>query len=232
MKKVNTSLSVLAAVALFSTLLLGGCGNQKASTATSPSSSQKTVQTSSSSSNSSNKKALKKTQASSSTKQEESSVATESSDMVAANSASVPETTVQTEQATTPDQGQGAVATQEDASQAALSSSVDTASLAQADFSSIAGTWQDEQGNVMTIGTDGKLADGRFLYTNTVNGEIYMASLGTKEGASSGFFIIPAGASFPAAMDPDGVVAVDNNHDRIMVGQDLNALYHPFYRVN
>lgn len=228
MKKVNKPLSALVAVALFSTLLLGGCGNQKASTATSPSTSQKTVQTSSSSSA---KKAVKKTQASSSTEQDESSVATEASDMASASSASVPETTVQTEQATIPDQGQGAVDTQEDASQANVSSSVNTASLAQADFSSIAGTWQDDQGNVMTIGADGKLSDGRFLYTNTVNGEIYMARLGTQEGFSSGVFIVPAGASFPAAMDPAGDVAVDNSHDRIMVGQDVNALYHPFYRV-
>lgn len=229
MKQVNKPLSALVAVALFSTLLLGGCGNQKASTATSPSTSQKTVQTSSSSSA---KKAVKKTQASSSTVQEESSVATEASDMVSASSASVPETTVQTEQqATTPDQGQGEVATQEDASQANVSSSVNIDSLTQADFSSIAGTWQDDQGNVMTIGADGTLSDGRFLYTNTVNGEIYMASLVTKEGASSGVFIIPAGASFPATMDAAGYVAVDNSHDRIMVGQDVNALYHPFYRV-
>ena len=109
MKTTTYRFTALASIALASALLLGACGNQKASTVQTSSSSSKTVQSSSSSS----KKAVKKTKASSSSSNaQDNSVASSSSETSPASSASAPAASSQTAQTTTPQQGQATASNQ------------------------------------------------------------------------------------------------------------------------
>ena len=109
MKTTTYRFTALASIALASALLLGACGNQKASTVQTSSSSSKTVQSSSSSS----KKAVKKTKASSSSSNaQDNSVASSSSETSPASSASAPADSSQTAQTPTPQQGQATASNQ------------------------------------------------------------------------------------------------------------------------
>ena len=109
MKTTTYRFTALASIALASALLLGACGNQKASTVQTSSSSSKTVQSSSSSS----KKAVKKTKASSSSSNaQDNSVASSSSETSPASSASAPAASSQTALTTTPHQGQATASNQ------------------------------------------------------------------------------------------------------------------------
>ena len=109
MKTTTYRFTALASIALASALLLGVCGNQKASTVQTSFSSSKTVQSSSSSS----KKAVKKTKASSSSSNaQDNSVASSSSETSPASSTSAPAASSQTAQTTTPKQGQATASNQ------------------------------------------------------------------------------------------------------------------------
>ena len=101
--------------------------------------------------------------------------------------------------------------------------------LANGDFSSIVGTWNNDLGESITVGSDGKVTNNTSgnIYSvsmNTVDSNVYFGSLsGTNQTDSSSFLVIPAGTEDPH-------IGGTAQADRIVVGQDINGDYHPFYR--
>ena len=217
MKTTTYRFTALAAIALASALLLGACGSQKASTVQTSSSSSKTVQSSSSSSS---KKAVKKTKASSSSSQEESSIASASSEKSPASSASTPAASSQTAQATTPKQGQATASNQAESSRTSESSTNDVSQLA--------GTWSNDSSTI-TINPDGTTSDNSIIERRSDSSY----SLRYNQFGGAGVFYAPAGQEFPEAIAPKEYTAgTDISKERLVIGQSVDAMAHPYYRVN
>ena len=153
MKKSTKRYTTLTVLALTSAFFLGACGNQKeASTTTS---SSKVTQTTKSSASSAKAKADKKTQASS----------TEGSTQANAGSASVQDTAGNATEAD--QQGTAPATAAEDTSsqqavasdnQAAATSAVDPTAMLAGDFTSAAGTYQNDLGDTITVSPDGSVS--------------------------------------------------------------------------
>ena len=113
-------------------------------------------------------------------------------------------------------------------------SGMDVNALANGDFSSIAGTWQDDLGNQLVFDANGLVShtyrgNESSDYTLT-NSQVYEDKFGAFLTHKSGNQV----ASFTAI--PKGARLYDtgseNPKERILVGQDLTyASQHPYYRV-
>ena len=117
---------------------------------------------------------------------------------------------------------------------APTTSGMDVNALANGDFSSIAGTWQDDLGNQLVFDSNGLLShtyrgNESSDYT-LVDGQIfeskYTAILANKAGHHiASFTAIPKGARLYDTGN-------ENPKERILVGQDFTyASQHPYYRV-
>ena len=113
-------------------------------------------------------------------------------------------------------------------------SGMDVHALANGDFSSIAGTWQDDLGNQLVFDTNGLLSHtyrgNESSDFTLVDGQIfegkYAAILANKAGHNiASFTAIPKGARLYDTGN-------ENPKERILVGQDFTyASQHPYYRV-
>lgn len=113
-------------------------------------------------------------------------------------------------------------------------SGIDVNALANGDFSSIAGTWQDDLGNQLVFDANGLVShtyrgNESSDYTLT-NSQVYEDKFGAFLTHKSGNEV----ASFTAI--PKGARLYDtgseNPKERILVGQDFTyASQHPYYRV-
>lgn len=111
--------------------------------------------------------------------------------------------------------------------------SMNVTAIAQGDFSTIAGTWVDDEGRVLTIEADGLARfAGRtrpaYITDPRLEPEGYVVAAhvrGTSiENSSSEVFIaVPAGT-------PDHYFARVEDKDRLIIGLGEEANYHPFYR--
>lgn len=215
MKKTTHRFTALATVALASALLLGACGSQKASTAKTSYSSSKTVQSTSSSSN----KAVKKTKASSSSSaSQEDDTASASSGTSSASS--TPAASSQTAQAGTSQQEQVPASNQTE--------SAGTSEYSTNDVSQLAGTWSGDKGTI-TINPDGTTSDDSTIVRNS-DGSYHLRY---KEFGGAGVFYEPAGQEFPEAIAPKEYTSgTDISKERLVIGQSVDAMAHPYYRVN
>lgn len=218
MKTTTYRFTALATIALASALLLGACGDQKASTVQTSSSSSKTVQSSNSSSS---KKTVKKTKASSSSSTaQDNSAASASSEKSPASSASAPAASSPAAQATTPKQGQATASNQADSSGTSESSTNDVSQLA--------GTWSGDNGTI-TINPDGTTSDDSTIVRNS-DGSY---NLRYNQFGGAGVFYAPAGQEFPETIAPKEYTAgTDISKERLVIGQSVDAMAHPYYRVN
>lgn len=111
---------------------------------------------------------------------------------------------------------------------------MDIQALANGDFSSIAGTWQDDLGNQLVFDASGLLShtyrENESSDYTLVNGQIfegkYTAILANKAGHHiASFTAIPKGARLYDTGN-------ENPKERILVGQDFTySTQHPYYRV-
>ena len=221
----RNKLILLAATALCSVFLLAACSS-KPSTKVNSSSTSQTSQTSktSSSGESSTKPSAKQSSASSSVTS--SSTPQTSSDQSVSSQAEKPvdnKTPADSNTPTTPTNPVVPVA-----------SGIDVNALANGDFSSIAGTWQDDLGNQLAFDANGLLShtyrgneSSDYILTNS---QVYEGKFGAFLTHKSGnevasFTAIPKGAPLPDTGN-------ENPKERILVGQDLTyASQHPYYRV-
>ena len=201
----NAKLMFLATALTSSIILLGACSKQQDKQTSQSNSSSQTVQTSKSDSKSEAK-------AVQSASQDETNVASVSSEAQPKN-----ETKSDTKAPATP------------------ATSIDVNALAAGDFSTVAGTWQNDLGDVIVLNNqgvvshtlNGKESSDYTLLKGQVSDGSYVSTLAYTAGSSSAtFLVIPEGAVLPD-------IGNENPKAQIRVGQDaITASQHPYYRVS
>ena len=201
----NAKLMFLATALASSIVLLGACSKQQDKKLSQSSSSSQTVQTS----KSDDKSEAKVVQSAS---QDETDVASASSEAQPKN-----ETKSDTKDPATPAAG------------------IDVNALAAGDFSTVAGTWQNDLGDVIVLNNqgvvshtlNGKESSDYTLLKGQVSDGSYVSTLAYTAGSSSAtFLVIPEGAVLPD-------IGNENPKAQIRVGQDaITASQHPYYRVS
>ena len=200
----NAKLMFLATALVSSIILLGACSKQQEKQTSQNSSSSQTVQTSKSDSKSEAK-------AVPSASPDETDAASVSSEAQPKN-----ETKSDTKAPATP------------------ATSIDVNALAAGDFSTVAGTWQNDLGDVIVLNNqgvvshtlNGKESSDYTLLKGQVSDGSYVSTLAYTAGSSSAtFLVIPEGAVLPD-------IGNENPKAQIRVGQDaITASQHPYYRV-
>ena len=114
-------------------------------------------------------------------------------------------------------------------------SGIDVNALANGDFSSVAGTWQDDLGNQLVFDANGLVTLQRnngetlnhnAIYNGHVEGDKFRADFGYNgAGSSDPLFAVPVGVALPL----NGAPAPK---EQIMLGSDaISSAQHPYYRV-
>ena len=114
-------------------------------------------------------------------------------------------------------------------------SGMDVNALANGDFSSVAGTWQDDLGNQLVFDANGLVTLQRnngetlnhnAIYNGHVEGDKFRADFGYNgAGSSDPLFVVPVGVALPL----NGAPAPK---EQIMLGSDaISSAQHPYYRV-
>jgi len=219
----RSKLILLTATALYSAFLLAACSS-KPSTKVNSSSTSQTSKTSSLG-ESSTKSSAKQSSASNSVTS--SSTPQTSSDQSISSQVEKPvdnKTSVDSNTSPTPA-----------APVAPRISGTDVNALANGDFSSIAGTWQDDLGNQLVFDANGLVTLQRnngetlnhnAIYNGHVEGDKFRADFGYNgAGSSDPLFAVPVGVALPL----NGAPAPK---EQIMLGSDaISSAQHPYYRV-
>ena len=217
----RSKLILLTATALCSAFLLAACSSKPSTEASSSTSQSSKI---SSSIKSSTKPSAKQSSASSSVTA--SSTPQTSSDQSVSSQAEKPVDNKTSADSNTPTTPANPVAP--------VASGIDANALANGDFSSIAGTWQDDLGNQLVFDANGLLSHtyrgNESSDCTLTNSQVHEGRFGAFLGYKSGndgasFTAIPKGAPLPDTGN-------ENPKERILVGQDLTyASQHPYYRV-
>ncbi len=212
---------LLTATALCSAFLLAACSSKPSTEASSSTSQSSKI---SSSIKSSTKPSAKQSSASNSVTA--SSTPQTSSDQSVSSQAEKPVENKTSADSNTPTTPATPVAP--------TTSGMDVNALANGDFSSIAGTWQDDLGNQLVFDANGLLSH---TYRGNESSDYTLTNSQVYEGKFGAFLTHKSGnevASFTAI--PKGARLYDtgseNPKERILVGQDFTyASQHPYYRV-
>ena len=201
----NAKFLLTSTTLVASVFLLISCGKQQEKQTSQSSSSSQTVQTSKSDVKSESK-------AIQSASQDETDVALASSEAQPKN-----ETKSDTKDPATPAAG------------------IDVNALAAGDFSTVAGTWQNDLGDQFVIDgngstvlkrSSGEVIDNNTFYNGRVDNNKYVVSFGYySSGSSDPLFFIPEGAALPLTGNPAP-------KEQLQLGSDaITASRHPYYRV-
>ena len=217
----RSKLILLTATALCSAFLLAACSSKPSTEASSSTSQSSKI---SSSSKSSTKPSAKQSSASNSVTS--SSTPQNSSDQSVSSQAEKP-----VENKTSADSNTSLTPA---APVAPTTSGMDINALANGDFSSITGTWQDDLGNQLVFDANGLVSH---TYRGNESSDYTLTNSQIYEGKFGAFLTHKSGnevASFTAI--PKGARLYDtgseNPKERILVGQDFTyASQHPYYRV-
>ena len=208
---------LLTATALCSAFLLAACSSKPSTKVNSSSTSQTSqISKTSSSGGSSTKPSAKQSSASNEAKA--SSTTKLSSDQSVSSQAEKPVKNKTSADSNTP-----------------TTSGIDVNALANGDFSSIAGTWQDDLGNQLVFDANGLVTLQRnngetlnhnAIYNGHVEGDKFRADFGYNgAGSSDPLFAVPVGVALPL----NGAPAPKK---QIMLGSDaISSAQHPYYRV-
>ena len=210
----RNKLILLTATALCSAFLLAACSS-KPSTKVNSSSTSQTFKTSSLGESSAKPSAK---QSSASNEAKASSTTKLSSDQSVSSQAEKPVENKTSADSNTP-----------------TTSGIDVNALANGDFSSVAGTWQDDLGNQLVFDANGLVTLQRnngetlnhnAIYNGHVEGDKFRADFGYNgAGSSDPLFVVPVGVALPL----NGAPAPK---EQIMLGSDaISSAQHPYYRV-
>ncbi|MFS9029507.1 DUF6287 domain-containing protein [Streptococcus cristatus] len=213
----RSKLILLTATALCSAFLLAACSSKPSTKVNSSSTSQTSqISKTSSSGESSTKPSAKQSSASNEAKA--SSTTNLSSDQSVSSQVEKPVDNKTSADLNTP-----------------TTSGIDVNALANGDFSSIAGTWQDDLGNQLVFDANGLVTLQRnngetlnhnVIYNGHVEGDKFRADFGYNgAGSSDPLFAVPVGVALPL----NGAPAPK---EQIMLGSDaISSAQHPYYRV-
>ena len=222
----RNKLILLAATALCSVFLLAACSSKPSTKVNSSSTSQTSqISKTSSSGESSTKPSAKQSSASNEAKA--SSTTKLSSDQSVSSQVEKPvDNKTSADSNTSPTPATPVTPT---------TSGIDVNALANGDFSSIAGTWQDDLGNQLVFDANGLVTLQRnngetlnhnVIYNGHVEGDKFRADFGYNgAGSSDPLFAVPVGVALPL----NGAPAPK---EQIMLGSDaISSAQHPYYRV-
>lgn len=122
----------------------------------------------------------------------------------------------------------------------AKTASMNVTALANGDYASVKGTWQDESGNRLTFDDKGLVSSDEEFYGVSAT-DYGTAAGGVYGGASGGFLIefIPAGVTIDSRTADDGTLLFaddsDKSRDRIWTGIGMQSFMeagHFYYRVS
>ena len=107
----------------------------------------------------------------------------------------------------------------------ASTSSLDVSAIANGDFTTIAGTWQNANGETLVFDNNGLVSDTQVISSQGVSGEKALFGIGPKDSevGSAALFVIPAGVPT--------VGGKTYQQDALVVGQSESAEATPYYRV-
>ena len=214
----RNKLILLAATALCSVFLIAACSSKPSTKVNSSSTSQTSqISKTSSSGESSTKPSAKQSSASNEAKASSSTPQT-SSDQSISSQAEKPVENKTSADSNTP-----------------TTSGIDVNALANGDFSSIAGAWQDDLGNQLVFDANrlvtlqrnnGETLNHNVIYNGHVEGDKFRADFGYNgAGSSDPLFAVPVGVALPL----NGAPAPK---EQIMLGSDaISSAQHPYYRV-
>ena len=211
----RNKLILLTVTALCSAFLLAACSSKPSTEVSSSTSQSSKISKTSSSGESSTKPSAKQSSAPNEAKA--SSTTKLSSDQSVSSQAEKPVENKTSADSNTP-----------------TTSGIDVNALANGDFSSIAGTWQDDLGNQLVFDANGLVSH---TYRGNESSDYTLTNSQVYEGKFGAFLTHKSGnevASFTAI--PKGARHYDtgseNPKERILVGQDFTyASQHPYYRV-
>lgn len=108
----------------------------------------------------------------------------------------------------------------------ASTSSLDITAISNGDFSSIAGTWQNTNGETLVFDNNGLVSDTQVISSQGVSGEKALFGISPKDSevGSAALFVIPAGVPT--------VGGKTYQQDALVVGQSESAESTPYYRVS
>ena len=208
----RSKLILLTATALCSAFLLAACSSKPSTEANSSTTQSSKI---SSSSKTSTKPSAKQSSASNEAKA--SSTNKPSSDQSVSSQAEKPVDNKTSADSNTP-----------------TTSGMDVNALANGDFSSITGTWQDDLGNQLVFDANGLLSH---TYRGNESSDYVLTNSQVYEGKFGAFLTHKSGnevASFTAIPKVARLYDTGNENpkERILVGQDFTyASQHPYYRV-
>ena len=214
----RSKLILLTATALCSAFLLAACSSKPSTKVNSSSTSQTSqISKTSSSGESSTKPSAKQSSASNEAKASSSTPQTSSDQSISSQAEKPVENKISAD------------------SNTLTTSGIDVNALANGDFSSIAGTWQDDLGNQLVFDANGLVTLQRnngetlnhnVIYNGHVEGDKFRADFGYNgAGSSDPLFAVPVGVALPL----NGAPAPK---EQIMLGSDaISSAQHPYYRV-
>ena len=217
----RSKLILLTATALCSAFLLAACSSKPSTEASSSTTQSSKI---SSSSKTSTKPSAKQSSASSSVTS--SSTPQTSSDQSISSQVEKPVDNKTPADSNTPTTPATPVAP--------TTSGMDVNALANGDFSSITGTWQDDLGNQLVFDANGLLSH---TYRGNESSDYVLTNSQVYEGKFGAFLTHKSGnevASFTAIPKVARLYDTGNENpkERILVGQDFTyASQHPYYRV-
>ena len=214
----RSKLILLTATVLCSAFLLAACSSKPSTKVNSSSTSQTSqISKTSSSGESSTKPSAKQSSASNEAKASSSTPQTSSDQSISSQAEKPVENKISAD------------------SNTLTTSGIDVNALANGDFSSIAGTWQDDLGNQLVFDANGLVTLQRnngetlnhnAIYNGHVEGDKFRADFGYNgAGSSDPLFAVPVGVALPL----NGAPAPK---EQIMLGSDaISSAQHPYYRV-
>jgi len=104
--------------------------------------------------------------------------------------------------------------------------------LAQGNFASLAGTWQNDQGDKLVIYNNGTTDKNGAIHLKEVRDGLYVGDFRAKNSSGALCLLVPGGLRLPDAYSQgEATHQVDESQDRLIIGQSSDAAQHPYYRV-
>ena len=211
---------ILLAGTLVASSVLVACG-QKKEKPTSPSSSSKVSLTSTSSA--------------SSKKSETSKSSTELSTETSSSDTSISSSQENSQEPSEPATKESSAKSESKGEkEPAATSNLDMQAIASGDFSSMAGTWKDDNGVTYIFDAKGLVSDVaklELVYAGLDENGIYRTNIRWHNLTGAALSIIPAGKKLPAGETVSGQDPTDSSRDRFIIAQGISEHPDVFYRV-